>query len=163
MTLDDFRSILESELQWRQEEINFFKNQLNNFSEDEDKNRYRKSLVLILYSHLEGFIKVSLLSYVQYLNSLGLKNSQVKNEIKASSINIAFRNYENKEIHIKKIKDHDGKIDSELDKFYRRVQMILELEPLEDVSPSGHREQLFAPLLEKYPIEQFRHFDKFEL
>lgn len=132
MKLEDFRSVLESELQWRQEEITFFKNQLNNFTEDEDKNRYRKSLVLILYSHLEGFMKLSLLSYVQYLNSLGLKNNQVKNELKASSINIAFRNYENKEIHIREIKDHDGKIDSELDKFYRRVQMILELEPLEE-------------------------------
>lgn len=132
MNLDDFRTVLESELQWRQEEISFFKNQLNNFSLEEDKNRYRKSLVLILYSHLEGFMKVSLLSYVQYLNSLKLKNNQVKNELKASSINIAFRNYENKEIHIKEIKDHEGKIDTELDKFYRRVQMILELEPLEN-------------------------------
>lgn len=132
MDVDDFRSILESELSWRQSEINFFKNQLNNFLTEEDKNRYRKSLVLILYSHLEGFMKVSLLSYVQYLNSLGLKNNQVKNELKASSINIAFRNYENKEIHIKGIKEKDGKIDSELNKFYRRVQMILELEPLEE-------------------------------
>lgn len=132
MDVDDFRSVLESELSWRQDEINFFKNQLNNFLTEEDKNRYRKSLVLILYSHLEGFMKVSLLTYVQYLNSLGLKNNQVKNELKASSINIAFRNYENKEIQIKEIKEKDGKIDSELNKFYRRVQMILELEPLDE-------------------------------
>ncbi|MBR2037165.1 MAG: hypothetical protein IKA09_05490 [Lachnospiraceae bacterium] len=123
---------MESELLWRQEEINFFKNQLNNFIADEDKNRYRKALVLILYSHLEGFMKVSLLTYVQYLNSLGLKNNQVKSELKASSINIAFQNYENKEIHMREIKDKNKKIDSELNKFYRRVQLILEIDPLNE-------------------------------
>ena len=59
MTADEFRANLESELAWRQEEIAFFKNQLNYISEN-DKSRYRKSLVLILYSDLEGYIKLSL-------------------------------------------------------------------------------------------------------
>ena len=50
MTADEFRAALEAELAWRQEELAFFKNQLNEISEEE-KNKYRKSLVLILYVH----------------------------------------------------------------------------------------------------------------
>ncbi|MCI8917415.1 MAG: hypothetical protein HFH29_01340 [Eubacterium sp.] len=56
MTADELRAALEIELAWRQEELAFFKNQLNEIAE-EHKNKYRKSLVLILYSHLEGYIK----------------------------------------------------------------------------------------------------------
>ena len=50
MTADELRAALETELAWRQEELVFFKNQLNGVTE-ENKDRYRKSLVLILYSH----------------------------------------------------------------------------------------------------------------
>ena len=51
MTADELRAALEAELAWRQEELAFFKNQLNEIAE-EDKNKYRKSLVLILYLSL---------------------------------------------------------------------------------------------------------------
>ena len=50
---------MEIELAWRQEEIAFFKNQLNYVTEDK-KGKYRKSLVLILYSHFEGYTKICL-------------------------------------------------------------------------------------------------------
>lgn len=76
MNADEFRATLETDLAWRQEEIAFFKNQLNYIS-DNNKNRYRKSLVLILYSHLEGYIKLSLQTYIQYINSLGLTRNMV--------------------------------------------------------------------------------------
>lgn len=45
MTADELRAALEAELKWRQEELAFFKNQLNEIVE-ENKNKYRKSLVL---------------------------------------------------------------------------------------------------------------------
>ena len=57
MTANELREELETELAWRQEELAFFKNQLNNISDENDQRRYRKSLVLILYSHMEGYIK----------------------------------------------------------------------------------------------------------
>ena len=66
MTADELRAALEADMAWRQEDLAFFKNQLNNISED-DKDRYRKSLVLILYSHMEGFVKTSLQTYIQYI------------------------------------------------------------------------------------------------
>ena len=75
MTADELRAALEVELAWRQEELAFFKNQLNEIAE-ENKNKYRKSLVLILYSHLEGYIKICLQTYVQYINSQRLNRKE---------------------------------------------------------------------------------------
>ena len=57
MTPDEFRAELEEELRWRQEELAFFKNQLVDIVLENDADRYRKSLVLILYSHFEGYVK----------------------------------------------------------------------------------------------------------
>lgn len=76
MTADELRAALEMELAWRQEELAFFKNQLNEIPEN-NKDRYRKSLVLILYSHMEGFIKICLQTYIQYINSQKLKRGDV--------------------------------------------------------------------------------------
>lgn len=64
MTANELRAELEAELAWRQEDLAFFKNQLNNISNDLEKDKYRKSLVLILYSHMEGYIKIALQTYV---------------------------------------------------------------------------------------------------
>lgn len=55
MTKDELRELLEDELLWRFEEINFFKKQLINLEEENEQRKYRKSMVLILYSHLEGW------------------------------------------------------------------------------------------------------------
>ena len=76
MTADELRASLEAELAWRQEELAFFKNQLNDVIE-ENKNKYRKSLVLILYSHMEGYIKICLQTYIQYINSQRLIRKDV--------------------------------------------------------------------------------------
>ena len=68
MTKDELRELLEDELLWRFEEINFFKKQLINLEEENEQRKYRKSMVLIHYSHLEGFIKSALINYAKYLN-----------------------------------------------------------------------------------------------
>ena len=94
MTADEFRANLESDLAWRQEEIAFFKNQLNYIMEDK-KNQYRKALVLILYSHLEGYIKLSLQTYIQHINSLGLTRNMVTVGLKTAAMNKEFNAYDN--------------------------------------------------------------------
>ena len=55
MTADELRAALEVEFAWRQGELAFFKNQLNEIAK-ENKNKYRKSLVLILYSQIVKMI-----------------------------------------------------------------------------------------------------------
>lgn len=96
MTADELRAALEAELAWRQEELAFFKNQLNEIAE-ENKDRYRKSLVLILYSHLEGFVKISLQTYVQFINSLELRRKDVITGLMVAGMHREFLAYENPE------------------------------------------------------------------
>lgn len=131
MTTEDLRAVLEGELAWRTEDLLFFKNQIVNIAKDEDKDRYRKSLVMVLYSHLEGFIKMSLLSYVQFLNSLGLKRKDLNANLVASSMEKEFKAYETKDIKCnvfkKKLPD-----DKTLHKFYRRVHFLESMEEFKD-------------------------------
>ena len=94
MTADELRAALEVELAWRQEELAFFKNQLNEIAE-ENKNKYRKSLVLILYSHLEGYIKICLQTYIQYINSQRLNRKDVNMGLMVASMHKEFIAYEN--------------------------------------------------------------------
>ncbi|WP_138304310.1 MULTISPECIES: MAE_28990/MAE_18760 family HEPN-like nuclease [Eubacteriales] len=122
MTADEFRAALEAELAWRQEELAFFKNQLNEISEEE-KNKYRKSLVLILYSHMEGYIKICLQTYIQYINSQELIRKDVKTGLIVASMHkefIAYENLERKsEFFRKELPD-----DTRLHRLYRRVDFM---------------------------------------
>lgn len=118
---------METELAWRQEELAFFKNQLCNIQDENQRNKYRKSLVLMLYSHFEGFVKICLLSYIQYVNSLKLKREEFNERLIASSMNSEFNAYDNNDekCHIfKKGLPEDRR----LHKFHRRVNFLEKIE-----------------------------------
>lgn len=127
MTKEDLRSAMETELAWRQEELAFLKNQLSNIHEEVQQDKYRKSLVLMLYSHFEGFVKICLLSYIQYVNSLHLKRESFNERLIASSMNREFNAYDNNDekcnIFKKKLPE-----DKRLHRFYRRVNLLEELD-----------------------------------
>lgn len=127
MTKEELRTAMEAELAWRQEELAFLKNQLSNIGDEWLKNKYRKSLVLMLYSHFEGFVKICLLSYIQYVNSLHLKRNLFNDELIASSMNREFNAFDNNDekcsIFKKKLPE-----DRRLHRFYRRVNFLEELE-----------------------------------
>lgn len=55
-----------------------------------DRDSLKRSLVLLIYSHVEGFCKFSLLTYVEWLNSAGLKCSQVTYPLVAATLSQAF-------------------------------------------------------------------------
>lgn len=125
MTCDTLRAQLETELGWRQEELAFFKNQLNEIPE-EYKDKYRKSLILILYSHLEGYIKISLQYYIQYINSQELNRKDVTIGLMVASMDKEFLAYENLdrkcEIFRKELPE-----DRKLHRIFRRVDFMEEL------------------------------------
>ena len=131
MTLDEFRAELEEELRWRQEELAFFKNQLGNISSENDASRYRKSLVLLLYSHFEGYIKIALQTYIKYLNSLSLKRKDVLPALAASSMHKEFLAYENldRKCAVFKTALPD---DTALHRFYRRVDFIEQMDEFQN-------------------------------
>ena len=130
MTVDELRATLETELAWRQEELAFFKNQLNNIRDD-DKDRYRKSLVLILYSHMEGYIKISLQTYIQYINSLTLTRRDVTTNLMVAGMHREFLAYENLDRKCE-IFRRPLPADTQLHRFFRRVDFMEQAEELKD-------------------------------
>ena len=127
MTADDLRAELEEELAWRQEDFAFFKNQLNSISDEVKKDRYRKSLVLILYSHMEGYIKIALQTYIKYINAQNLPRKDVIPGLMAASMNQEFNAYDNLD---KKCAIFRRELpeDNVLHRFCRRVDFLDQLE-----------------------------------
>ena len=127
MTPEKMREDLEEELLWRQEEMAFLKNQLNSIESDLQKDRYRKCLVSMLYSHFEGFVKISLLTYAQFLNELGIYCYDVNTQLRASVLNNEFNAYDNLD---KKNKVFSNKLpqDEGLHRYCRRVDFLDELD-----------------------------------
>lgn len=90
MDFDSIRAELEQDLAWRVDEIRFLQNQGSALGED-DKRRYRRALVLILYSHFEGFCKFSFLHYVRILNAVGVKCCDANYALAAATLAMAFQ------------------------------------------------------------------------
>jgi hypothetical protein len=83
------RSELDQDFSWRIEELKFFQNQAASLS-DEQKSRFRRALVLILYSHFEGFCKFALLHYIRILNSTNMKCGEATHALAAASLAQVF-------------------------------------------------------------------------
>ena len=131
MTANELRAQLEAELSWRWEEFVFFKNQLNNITDENDKNRYRKSLVLILYSHMEGYIKTALQIYIQYINAQKLPRRNVVSGLMAAGMHKEFKAYD--DLDRKCVVFHRQlPEDAFLHRFCRRVDFIEQIEELKD-------------------------------
>jgi hypothetical protein len=69
MNLADIRAELEDELRWRLEELRCFKNQLADMRTKDQRDRHRRALVVMLYSHFEGFWKAAFSIYVKAINA----------------------------------------------------------------------------------------------
>lgn len=82
---------LEDEITWRQDELRMLHNQAQWMNRDSDKDAYRKCLVVMLYSHLEGFCKQAFSIYVEAINREGLKRRDVNVSLAASCFEEAFR------------------------------------------------------------------------
>jgi MAE_28990/MAE_18760-like HEPN len=62
---------------------------------DEEKNTYRRSLVVMLYAHYEGFCKAALLQYVRAVNAANLRCGEAISAIVASCWMNIFKEIEN--------------------------------------------------------------------
>lgn len=86
---EDVYADLESDRHAREAEISLLEGL---FPADEcpDRDSLKRSLVLLIYSHVEGFCKFSLLTYVGWLNSSGLKCGQVAYPLAAATMSRIF-------------------------------------------------------------------------
>jgi len=92
--LEEVRVELESDLTWRSDEIRFLKNQLAYILREDDKERYRKSLLVMLYSHYEGFCKTAFLIYINVINKEKLQRKEANQNLTACSLHNVFTAYE---------------------------------------------------------------------
>ncbi|MDD4754033.1 MAG: MAE_28990/MAE_18760 family HEPN-like nuclease [Desulfitobacteriaceae bacterium] len=123
MNLLDIRSQLEEEITWRQNEMRFFHNQLSTMKTNEQKDCYRKALIVMLYSHYEGFSKTAFGIYADAINAENLLIHVVNKFIAACSLDPVFIAYENRD---KKSSIFKNKLpeDAKLHRFARQIDFV---------------------------------------
>ncbi|MEI3612495.1 MAE_28990/MAE_18760 family HEPN-like nuclease [Pseudogracilibacillus sp. SO30301A] len=122
----DIRAQLEEELTWRRDEIRLLHNQLGYVLEDDQK-RFRKALIVMLYSHFEGFCSTAFQIYIKAINEEALKRKQLNNNLAANSFADVFKAYENPHLKTKeyrKIFKNDPPEEKAIEKFSRQIYFV---------------------------------------
>ncbi len=91
MNAANVRAELEEELSRRLDDIRFFRNQLAGLEAPDDRERFCKCLIVMLYAHFEGFWKAAFGIYLKAINREGLKCSEATEQLVAASMNDLFR------------------------------------------------------------------------
>lgn len=129
MNLPDIHAQLEEELSWRWAEMRLLRNQLGYIADGFNKGRYRKALVVMLYSHFEGFCKTAFSIYVTAINQEQLLCAEANDFIAAASLADVFDAYENRDkkcqLFRKSLPD-----DAKLHRFARQVDFVVALSDL---------------------------------
>lgn len=96
MRLATIYAQMESELKWRQDEIRFFQNLYQrNLSDESQLDQSRRTLILLLYAHFEGFIKFALALYVDSVNSVGIVCGKADSALVAATLSHVFKDLRN--------------------------------------------------------------------
>ncbi len=95
---------IEAEQEWREREMRFFQNHALTIADDEQQDQFRRALVLLLYSHFEGFCKFAFTLYVNAVNSVGLTCAEANSAIAAASLADLFQSLRNPEKKAKEFK-----------------------------------------------------------
>lgn len=114
---------IDFELTWRMSELDLYARPLRYsiYNTSDEENIYYKSLLAMLYAHFEGFCKFSFLSYVNTLNSMGLKTSKVSPQISVNTLNVFFDKLENTN-HIEPRLNSEYHDNAAIQKFWRRIE-----------------------------------------
>lgn len=97
MNSQDVRAQLEADWSWRSDEIRFLRNQVSVLTTEDEKDRFRRSLVLMLYAHLEGFCKMAFAIYVDAINSEGLAIADATEILGAAAMASVFEALANRD------------------------------------------------------------------
>lgn len=89
MNLDEFQASIEMDKSWREDELRFYNN-IQAKLELEQRMLFRKSIICIIYAHIEGFVHFSFSLYIESINSLNLKCREVHSAIAAAALNEEF-------------------------------------------------------------------------
>ncbi len=127
---------LEDSLRKRVKEMLFLESQLKNISDENDKDVYRKSLVVMLYSHFEGFFKQAFDDfYVDIINNESVNISEANYAIQACSLLTVFKDLQNitnkSDIFKNSLPD-----DTELHTFHRRLEFVKNIDTVFGINSS---------------------------
>lgn len=126
MNLIDIRSQIEQELTWRQNELRFFRNRLSDIPDPNDKMVYRKALVVMLYSHYEGFCKMLFLIYVNAINLETIPREAANCFISTASMASVFDMYDDGRKKCDWFRS-SAPDDAKIHKFARQVDLVKNL------------------------------------
>lgn len=131
MNLADIRAELEEELNWRTEEIRFFKNHLSELRNEDERSRFRRALVVMLYAHFEGFWKAAFSIYVKSINAETILCKDAVNHLVAASLHdlLSALSGQGKHPYFRDRAADDAK----LHQLYRQVEFIDNLPNFETI------------------------------
>ncbi|TGE21727.1 hypothetical protein E5K00_15760 [Hymenobacter aquaticus] len=86
MIADDLIAELEFDIEWRFDEIRFYHNIIARLSDNGEKMRMRRAVIVMLYAHFEGFAKFAFQVYVKFINISNVKGRDVVYPVLAASI-----------------------------------------------------------------------------
>nr|VFK26925.1 MAG: hypothetical protein BECKMB1821G_GA0114241_102412 [Candidatus Kentron sp. MB]VFK31175.1 MAG: hypothetical protein BECKMB1821I_GA0114274_102111 [Candidatus Kentron sp. MB]VFK75378.1 MAG: hypothetical protein BECKMB1821H_GA0114242_102112 [Candidatus Kentron sp. MB] len=96
MNLEYFQEQIENEREWREGEISFLNNIQESLQKEEDRERIRRSILCIIYAHIEGFVRFIFFLYIEQINNEKLTCSQVRPAIAAAAFYNEFRSLRDK-------------------------------------------------------------------
>jgi hypothetical protein len=113
MNLSDLAAQLEAELLWRQDEVRFFQNRGATLSTEDEKDQYRRAVILVLYAHFEGFCKFGFELYRTTVNGEQISCADATPAVAAAGWAQLFkelRDPNKKSSDFKNSLPHDGKL-----------------------------------------------------
>jgi hypothetical protein len=123
MNIPNLWSEIEEDLSWRLDELRFFQNQLATLDSEQERERFRRALVLLLYAHFEGFCKFALSLYVNSINRSGITCADATFAIAAASLSDLFKALRNPEKKIPEFR-HSLPDDTTLHRFGREREFV---------------------------------------
>jgi hypothetical protein len=123
MNLGALWTEIEAEQTWRTDELRFFHNQVAKLHREDERKIFRKSLVLLLYAHFEGFCKFAFAHYIKAINSEGLTCREVNAALGAATLARMFAELRNPE---KKAREFGNALpdDAKLHRFAREREFV---------------------------------------
>lgn len=97
MEVDEFLAQIELEQQWREAELRFLANHLNSLKAEAERETFRRSYILMLYAHFEGFVKFALQHYMAAINAQNIRIGDASHCIAAASLGDLFKSLRNPE------------------------------------------------------------------
>ncbi len=94
---------MENELTWRRDEIRHLRNLGTLDPESNPRNRLqvesrRRALLVMLYAHLEGFVRFALEQYADAINRANISIAEAKPQLAAACLSDHFKTYRSSEV-----------------------------------------------------------------